>query len=64
MKLVEPEERLFYFRVILQTKLTSDVALIRSVYTITNIDELCEALIKEFGSYKIFEHWELEINNL
>lgn len=64
LELVEPDERLFFFRAVIQTKLTGDAALVRSVYTITNFDELCEALIKEFGSYKTFEHWELEINNL
>mgnify|MGYP002716338085 CR=1 FL=1 len=64
LELVEPEERLFFFRAILQTKLTGDAALVRSVYTITNLEELCEALIKEFGNYLTFEHWELEINNL
>lgn len=64
LELVEPDDRLFFFRAILQTKLTGDAALIRSIYTITNLDELCSALIKEFGSYKTFDHWELEINNL
>lgn len=64
LDLVEPDDRLFFFRAILQTKLTGDAALIRSVYTITNLDELCNALIKEFGNYKTFDHWELEINNL
>lgn len=63
-ELVEPDDRLFFFRAILQTKLTGDAALVRSLYTITNLDELCSALIKEFGKYKTFEHWELEINNL
>ena len=56
LELVEPEEKSFLFRAILQTKLTGEAALIRSIYTITNIDELCEALIKEFGNYKTFDH--------
>lgn len=64
LELVEPDERSFLFRAILQAKLTGEAALVRSIYTITNLDELCEALIKEFGSYKTFDHWELEINNL
>lgn len=63
-ELVEPDERLFFFRAVLQTKLTGDAALVRSIYTITNLEELCEALTKEFGNYKTFEDWELEINNL
>lgn len=62
--LVEPDERIFFFRAVLQTKLTGDAALIRSIYTITNLDELCSALIKEFGNYKTFDQWELELNNL
>lgn len=64
LELIEPDEKLFFFRAIIQTKLTGDAALVRSIYTITNLDELCEALTKEFGNYKTFEHWELEINNL
>lgn len=64
LELTEPDDRLFFFRAILQTKLTGDAALVRSVYTITNLDELCNALIKEFGNYKTFDQWELEINNL
>jgi hypothetical protein len=63
-ELVEPDDRPFFFRAVLQTKLTGEAASVRSIYTITNLEELCEALIKEFGSYKTFEHWDLEMNNL
>lgn len=63
-KLVDPDDRIFFFRAVTQTKLTGDAALIRSIYTITNLDELCNALEKEFGTYKTFDQWELEINSL
>jgi len=63
-ELVEPDDRPFFFRAVLQTKLTSKAASVRSIYTITNLEELCEALIKEFGSYKTFKYWDLKMNNL
>jgi len=45
LDLVEPEERLFFFRAIFQTKLTDD-ALVKSVYTITNLEKLCDKIIR------------------
>lgn len=53
-ELVEPDDRLFFFRAVLQTKLRGDAILVRSIYEINNLDELCKALEKEFGNYKTF----------
>lgn len=61
-ELVEPDDRLFFFRAVLQTKLTGNAALVRSIYTIDSLDDLCSALEKEFGKSQSFDHWEVEIN--
>lgn len=63
-KLVEPNDRLYYFRAILQTKLTESATIVRSTYTIDNLDDLCSALEKEFGNFKSFDHWEAEVIKL
>lgn len=62
--LVDPDDRLFFFRAVLQTKLTGDAVIIRSIYTIDNLDDLCKALEKEFGNYKNFNHWQVQIDKL
>lgn len=62
--LIDPDDREFFFRAILQTKLTGDAALLRSIHTFNNLETLCFTLEKEFNKYKSFDQWELEANNL
>jgi len=53
--LVEPDGRIFFFRAVLQSKLTENAAIIRSIYTIINLDNLCKTFEKEFGNKKSFD---------
>jgi len=51
-ELLYQSNKLFFLRAVLQTKLTEDAAIVKSIYIIENLDDLCKALEKRFENKK------------